>query len=225
MSFPRLLAIICFVLSQGTILVSYLVSLQFDHPKVESCNPFINGCLNITDAGIYSPDGYIFRGGMITACGFFIMWWLSNFYINKQLIGQNSRLLQSSTALGVIGAICLIIATALLIPPRSAINWDLHVAGAIFFFLITFAAQLIDTIFCIKNSNQLTIPPRSLLVKKWVVVIQGIMIATFLLMEFLGTGDRLVNAIEWWLALLIAVYFLTTAWDWKNIEFNLNAKP
>ncbi len=44
------------------------------------------------------------------------------------------------------------------------------------------------------------------------------MIATFLVLEFSGGSDLIINAIEWWLALLIALYFLTGYWDWKEAD-------
>lgn len=79
MILTRSIALLSFLVSQVTIAISYYIALQYDHPKVESCNPFFDGCLNITDAGIYSPEGFIFRGGMIAACAFFIMWWIASF--------------------------------------------------------------------------------------------------------------------------------------------------
>jgi multisubunit Na+/H+ antiporter MnhG subunit len=213
MGLKPLLALTCLILSQGTILVSYLIALQFDHPKIESCNPFFQGCLNITDAGIYSPEGYVFRGGMIMACAFFIMWWAVSFKQLKSI--STSWLNPASTILGVIGAILLIVATAVLIPPRDAINWDVHVAGAILFFLVTFVAQALHLALCSRKEIKLTLKSISLKIK-WVTVgVQGIMIAVALTFKALDSGDDIVNAIEWWLALLIAVYFYSAYYDWQ----------
>ncbi|MFY0700245.1 MAG: hypothetical protein JXR04_05450 [Bermanella sp.] len=214
MSLKSLLALACLFLSQGSIIISYLIALQFDHPKVESCNPFFQGCLNITDAGIYSPEGYIFRGGMISACAFFIMWWFVSHQHFKPL--GSAFLNKVSCALGVIGALLLIMATAVLIPPRDAINWDVHVAGAILFFLVTFLAQALHLVLCLQKEIKATLTRISLNIKWATVITQGIMIIIALTLKALDSGDEIVNAIEWWLALLIGVYFYSAFYDWQT---------
>jgi hypothetical protein len=214
MSLKSLLALACLFLSQGSIIISYLIALQFDHPKVESCNPFFQGCLNITDAGIYSPEGYIFRGGMISACAFFIMWWLVSFQHFKPLSGV--FLNKVSCALGVMGALLLIMATAVLIPPREAINWDVHVAGAILFFLITFLAQALHLCLCMRKNIKPHLSRASLNLKWLSVIVQGTMITIALTLKALDSGDETVNAIEWWLALLIGVYFYSAFYHWQT---------
>lgn len=214
MSLKSLLALACLFLSQGSIIISYLIALQFDHPKVESCNPFFQGCLNITDAGIYSPEGYVFRGGMISACAFFIMWWFVSYQHFKPL--GCVFLNKVSCALGVIGALLLIMATAVLIPPRDAINWDVHVAGAILFFLVTFLAQALHLVLCLQKEIKATLTRISLNIKWATVITQGIMIIIALTLKAFNSGDEIVNAIEWWLALLIGVYFYSAFYDWQT---------
>ena len=216
MNLKPILALTCLILSQGTILLSYFIALQFDHPKVESCNPFLQGCLNITDAGIYSPEGYVFRGGMISACAFFIMWWAVSFQYFKAT--TKHWLNSASSMLGVIGAVLLIIATAVLIPPRDAINWDVHVAGAILFFIVTFVAQALHLALCLRKEIKPNLSNLSLKIKWITVGIQGVMIAVALTFKALDSGDDIVNAIEWWLALLIAVYFFSAYYDWQETK-------
>lgn len=214
MGMKSLLAIACLVISQGSIVVSYLIALQYDHPKVESCMPFLQGCLNITDAGIYSPEGYVFRGGMITACAFFIMWWIVSYKYLKPL--SSHALNAASMTLGILGAILLIVATAVLIPPRNAINWDVHVTAAILFFMITFVAQALHLTLCTRREIKSHLTPTSLKIK-WVSILsQGSMICIALTLKALDHGDQIVNAIEWWLALFIGLYFFS--------EYNAKAK-
>ena len=217
-----IIALSCFIISQGTIIIAYLIGIQYDHPMVETCNPYLQGCLNITDVGIFSPEGYVFRGGMITACAFFMMWWVSNYYIAQQTLGVRPKRLVWSSILGLIGSVLLIISTALLVPPRGDINWTLHVICATSFFLVTFFAQALDLWLCISKQHILAIEHKSLMAKKAAVAVQAIMIAVFLALEALGVGDNIRNAIEWWLALLIAVYFGSAYWDWKRISINVH---
>jgi hypothetical protein len=155
----------------------------------------------------------VFRGGMITACAFFIMWWMVSFKQLKSL--STSWLNPASSVLGVIGALLLIIATAVLIPPRDAINWDVHVAGAILFFLLTFLAQALHLVLCLQKEIKPTLTHISLKIKWATVVIQGVMIAIALTLKAIDSGNDIVNAIEWWLALLIGVYFYSAYFDWQ----------
>ncbi|EAT12210.1 hypothetical protein HF888_05335 [Bermanella marisrubri] len=205
--------LICLLLSQGTIIISYLISIQFDRPKVETCNPFLQGCLNITDAGIYGLEGFVFRGGMIAACAFFIVWWLMNHDFSLGLPKWFNRL---KTAMGILGSILLIGSTAVLIPPRSAIPWDEHIFFATFFFLITFVAQALDLAghYLFRAEKQVLTVPLKI---KWIcVLMQGIMIASVFVLRELDTGDWIGNAIEWWLALLIGIYYASNHGEWKR---------
>jgi len=216
MNLPQRLSVLCFLVSQGIILISYVISFQLGH--VETCNPFFQGCLNITDAGIQSPEGYWFRGGMISACALFCVWWAYNHEWIKNQLPTSSKLNHASAIIGIVGAICLIVATAVLIPERKDIDWTVHVAGAIFFFILSFLAQIINTYVLYKSELKSKISDLSYKCKLINVIVQGIMIATFLVLEFSGGSDLIINAIEWWLALLIALYFLTGYWDWKDTD-------
>ena len=216
MNLSQRLAVLCFLVSQGIILISYVISFQLGH--VETCNPFFQGCLNITDAGIQSPEGYWFRGGMIAACALFCVWWAINHQHLKVQLGKASKLNNASAIIGILGAICLIVATAVLVPERKDINWTVHVAGAVFFFILSFVAQTIDTYLLHKSGLKTQLSNLSYKGKLYNVIIQGSMIVVFLILELLKEGELIINAIEWWLALLIALYFLTGVLDWKDKE-------
>ncbi len=216
MRLPQQLAIICFVLSQGIILLSYSLSVSFDH--VESCNPFLQGCLNITDAGIQSPEGFVFRAGMISACSFFIMWWAYQYHWFQTLEIKRPYLNQTSFILGCIGAICLIVATTVLVPERSNINWTVHVLGATLFFLISFVAQAINAFLYYKGPARESISANSFKAKLINVALQALIIIVFLYLKSTDGPDAIGNALEWWWAFLIGLYFTGGYWDWKKSE-------
>jgi hypothetical protein len=153
---------------------------------------------------------------MITACAFFIMWWMVSFKQLKSL--STSWLNPASSVLGVIGALLLIIATAVLIPPRDAINWDVHVAGALLFFIVTFIAQALHLALCLRKEIKPSLSSISLKIKWITVGVQAAMIAVALIFKILDSGDEIVNAIEWWLALLISVYFYSAYYDWQEVK-------
>jgi len=218
MNLPQKISILSFVVSQVVIIVSYIISVQYGH--VDACFPYIQGCLNITDAGIYSPEGYVFRGGMITACAFFIVWWgISHQWLKLQLDNESNKI-RLMSALGVIATIGLIVATAVLIPDRKAIAWTPHVIGAMLFFTVSFAAQSLMTYLVHRPEIKQNMSTKSLISKLVIVAVQGIMIAVFLYLELTDGSESIRSAIEWWLALLIALYFLTATWDWKGYKLN-----
>ncbi len=216
MNLPQKISLLSFVVSQVVIIVSYIISVQYGH--VEACLPYLEGCLNITDAGIYSPEGYVFRGGMITACAFFIVWWgISHQWLKLQLTQQNTKI-RIMSALGVVASLGLVVATAVLIPDRKAIAWTPHVIGAMVFFSASFAAQLLMTYLLHRPEIKARISNKSLMSKVLIVAVQGVMIATFLYLELSDGSESIRSAIEWWLALLIALYFLTASWDWQGYK-------
>ena len=212
----RFIPLACFFVSQITILLSYAIAVSLQHPAVLSCNPFISGCLNITDAGIYDPEGFVFRGGMISACVFFMLWWaLNHQWFEEQ--GVSSIANKLLTALGMFSSFCLIVSTVTLYPPRDAIDWDLHVPAAILFFLLTFAAQAIHLGLYLLLFKQR--PSGIDLRLKWFsVVLQGVLIAVALTLKALDAGENIGNAIEWWLALFVAVYYLSNYWNWRSAK-------
>ncbi len=223
MNLPQKISVLSFVVSQVIIILSYAISVHFGH--VESCFPYLQGCLNITDAGIYSPEGYVFRGGMITACAFFIVWWgISHQWLKLQLTDHDKHI-KIMSALGVIATIGLIVATAVLIPDRKAIVWTPHVIGAMVFFTVSFAAQALMTYLVYRPEIKSTLSNKSLLAKLIIVAVQGVMIVTFLVLELTDGSEAVRSAIEWWLALLIALYFLTSTWDWKNYTLSSRIQP
>ncbi len=222
MNLSQKISVLSFVVSQVVIVLSYMISVSYGH--VEACFPYIQGCLNVTDAGIYSPEGYVFRGGMITACAFFIVWWgISHQWLKMQLTDHNTKI-RIMSAMGVIATLGLIVATAVLIPDRKAIAWTPHVIGAMLFFTVTFAAQALMTYLVYRPELKGVLSKKSRIVKLIIVKIQAIMILVFLYLELADGSETIRSAIEWWLTLLIALYFLSTTWDWKNYTLNSSIK-
>lgn len=59
MSFGQYVALSSFVLSMGTIAITYAVAISQGTAPV--CNPFIDGCTDITHTGMKGDAGFIFR--------------------------------------------------------------------------------------------------------------------------------------------------------------------
>ena len=213
MSFGQFIALASFVLSMGTIAVTYWVGTT-DGTAV-LCNPFIDGCTDITHTGMKGDAGFIFRGGMIAACAFFVVWW----QIYRVWLAQHSGRIALSFMqfFGVLAAVGLLAGTAVLLPEKADTRWGVHVRGANLFFQGMLIALTIAYVLTLKaRRNGLSVP--SFAVKTGVIVVLWVMFIAFAGVTVgieMSHGKRII---EWWATLFIGVYFLSSFWDWKGIR-------
>jgi len=212
-SFGQFIALASFVLSMGTIAVTYWVGTT-DGTAV-LCNPFIDGCTDITHTGMKGDAGFIFRGGMIAACAFFVVWW----QIYRVWLAQHSGRIALSFMqfFGVLAAVGLLAGTAVLLPEKADTRWGVHVRGANLFFQGMLIALTIAYVLTLKaRRNGLSVP--SFAVKTGVIVVLWVMFIAFAGVTVgieMSHGKRII---EWWATLFIGVYFLSSFWDWKGIR-------
>ena len=218
MSFGQFVALASFLLSMGTILVTYWVGLEQETVKV--CNPFIDGCTDITHTGLAGDAGFIFRGGLVSACVFFLVWfivmrtWLAS-SIDSRGAKINANLMMF---FGVLAAIGLAWGTAVLAPTKEQVLWGPHIRGANTFFeaillALSFAHYLI---WRARKQHGLDVPSfkvkTGLFIAIWIVLIFFIANSVS---EYMDHGTKIA---EWWATFLIGFYFLSSYWDWKNVR-------
>lgn len=213
MSFGQLIALLSFVLSMGTIAVTYWVGTSQGTALL--CNPFLVGCTDITHTGMKGDAGFIFRGGLISACALFVVWWL---VMHTWLQRHSQRLvLGLMTALGIIGAIGLIVGTAVLLPEKTQSPWRVHVKGANLFFQASIIAILINyTLIYKARKRGFTVP--SFRMKSFILIALVVM---SVLVEGAAVTVNMSNKsriIEWWGTLFVGLYFLSSYWDWKRVR-------
>ncbi|MDK2776911.1 MAG: Frag1/DRAM/Sfk1 family protein [Pseudomonadota bacterium] len=213
MSFGQFIALASFVLSMGTIAVTYAVGTA--QGTAELCNPFIDGCTDITHTGMKGDAGFIFRGGMIAACAFFIVWWQ---VMRTWLSGHSNRLaLTVMQFFGVLAALGLLAGTAVLLPEKSATHWGVHVRGANLFFQGMLIALTVNYVLVFRARRAgLAVP--SFAVKSALILVLWLMTVAFAGVTVgidMSHGKRII---EWWATLFIGIYFLTSYWDWKRIR-------
>ena len=159
--------------------------------------------------------GFIFRGGMIAACAFFVIWW----QIYRVWLAQHSGriALGFMQFFGVLAAIGLLAGTAVLLPEKADTRWGVHVRGANLFFQGMLIALTIAYVLTFKaRKNGLSVP--SFAVKTGVMAVLWIMFIAFAGVTVgieMSHGKRII---EWWATLFIGVYFLSSFWDWKGIR-------
>ncbi|MDP2505601.1 hypothetical protein [Oceanobacter sp. 3_MG-2023] len=220
MSFGQFVALASFVLSMGTIAVTYAVGTA--QGTAELCNPFLDGCTDITHTGMKGDAGFIFRGGMITACAFFMIWWQ---VMSTWLAGHSHRLtLAIMQFFGVLAALGLLVGTAVLLPEKSATHWGVHVRGANLFFQGMLVALTINYVLIWRGRRRgLQVP--SFWLKTVLMALlwfQFIAFAGVTIGMDMSHGKRLI---EWWATLFIGVYFLSSWWDWSSLRLGVVSTP
>lgn len=213
MSFGQFIALISFILSMGTIAVTYWVGTHAG--TAELCNPFFDGCTDITHTGMKGDAGFIFRGGMIAACAFFIVWWQ---VMRVWLAAHSNRIVLSAMQFfGVLAALGLLAGTAVLLPEKTDTHWGVHVRGANLFFQGMLFALSINYVLIFRARRQgLSVPSfwakSALMAALWGMFL---MFAGVTVGVDMSHGKRII---EWWATLFIGCYFLTAWWDWKNLR-------
>lgn len=213
MSFGQFIALISCVLSMGTIAVTYWVGTTAGTAVL--CNPFLEGCTDITHTGMKGDAGFIFRGGMIAACSFFVIWWQIQRVWLSDYCGRTA--LSFMQFFGVLAAIGLLVGTAVLLPEDADTNWFVHVKGANIFFQGMLIALTISYVLMFKARRKGLVVP-SFRVK---TALMGILWFMFIAFAGVTVGIEMNNGkriIEWWATLFIGLYLLSSFWDWKHIR-------
>lgn len=213
MSFGQRVALLSFIVSMGTIALTFAVAIaQGTSP---ACNPFIDGCTDITHTGMKGDAGFIFRGGMIAACVLFIGWWtVMRVWLNSYSSHITLGIMQF---FGVLGALGLLAGTAVLLPEKSDTHWGVHVRGANLFFQGMLIALTINYVLIFKAKKKgLAVPSF-----KYKSALIGALWFMFVAFAGVTVGIEMSHGkriIEWWATLLIGLYFLTSIRDWGSLH-------
>lgn len=218
LSFGRVIAIACFLLTTVTIGVSYYFATKHGYSSL--CNPFIAGCTDITHTGLKGIGGMIFRGGMISACVFILIWWTCMYVWLKPYASPVSNKLM--WGFGLLASIALIVATAVLLPTKTEGPWLVHIRGANTFFQATLLATIINyRLIYVRHKRHEPVP--SFKFKTVLFVLIMIVLVAFIaygIEEYMSKGEIIL---EWWASFLVSFYYLSSFWDWKQLR--LESRP
>ena len=181
----------------------------------EPCNPYWSDCESISRAGRHGLAYFLFKGGMIPVClllGFF--WQLNRAWL--QSLGSDAR---SLPALGWTASFALLVYTLSLGHSGDAF-YLLRRFGVVFFLGLSFiafvrlSAALLHT--RLRDSARL--------LRQSLGFILGVALFSLVLDAWLGSDyDRLENAFEWWLILLLTLQLFWIARLWQRSDFRLTA--
>ena len=218
MSFGQFVALASFILSMGTIALTYWVGIEQETVKV--CNPFLVGCTDITHTGLAGDAGFIFRGGLVSGCVFFMLWFMvMRVWLKPSIDTRSARInLNLMSFFGILAAIGLAWGTAVLAPTKEQVLWGPHIRGANTFF----EAILLAFSFChyliwrAQKYHGLAVP--SFKFKSVIFVLIWIVLIFFIansVSQFMDKGTKIA---EWWATFFIGFYFVSSWWDWKKVQ-------
>lgn len=214
---PQRLALSSFWLSHATFWFTLLLGMYLGNTPV--CVPYISGCTSITATGIPDPQSFFFRGGLISACVLFVFWWYCMKSWLMELAPEKPILtVRWMTTIGVISSVCLIVATAVLRPDKSELPWTVHTVGAALFFLISLLIQTRVTFYLRQLQAQGINIGTSLTFKMRLIAGQWFFLLVMIVLQLTDSDDDPKNVVEWWMALLIGLYYLSSAQDWKHFK-------
>lgn len=193
--------------------VAYLLSIRAGY--VPACVPYFEGCVSISRAARHGPGNVLFKLVVIPCALLHAwVWWLSARWLEHR--GGRSTALFGLRALGVSSAIALGV-YAMFLGSQGEIYGFLRRYGITVYFGFGYIAQLL--LLRVAARCQ-AISPRLL----------RIMLAVCAGMLLLGVGnviatasvadaalqDRIENALEWQLGLLLVGWFALLGFAWRN---------
>lgn len=216
LSFGRIVALASFIFSLGTIAIAYAYATAYGYSAL--CNPFIDGCSDITHAGMQGTGGMLFRAGIIIACVCFILWWSCMSLWLKPHANNISRRLM--WFFGVVSAIGLIVGTAVLLPSEEESLWVVHIKGANLFFQAGLLAFILNyRLIYVRHKYHQKVPSfqfKSILFV--LIMFVSIAFAIYGVKQFMSKGEIVM---EWWSTLFVGLYYLSSFWDWKNLRLSV----
>lgn len=217
---PRTVAIIVTILPLLAVNGTYLFSAWSG--TVPWCIPYLDGCTSISRAGRYGDAVYLFRATMIPHAIFLVWYWIFVKNWLDLLAGRPTRSARIICALGVVGALFLILYADFLGSSGQVYRF-MRRYGVIFYFTFTPLAQMI----LLNQLYKLKAVMPALPVDRRVLNFQ---LATLLLLLLVGIISLILdysewqtdvssNIVEWNFALLTTLYFAGTAWMWKGFRY------
>ena len=218
----RFVALLAALLPFVAVHATYLVAASYG--QVEWCNPYFDSCTSISATGRHAPASYLFRATMLpSAVIMMAYWWLNHAWL--KMMGENHPLYRPRTnnamlILGVIACLGLILYVTVLGEPGAAWARQRRIGTALFF-SFTYLAQLL----LLHQIRQL----RPLLAKLLVTamfIVSVVLIVLGVMTLVLDAWnehwyDRVEDAFEWNLTLLLQLNFLLGYLVWRRANWRL----
>lgn len=205
------LALTAALLPLLTIHTCYLISAIEGH--ISWCMPYAEACTSISRAGRHGTAYFIFKGAMLPALVLLALFWL----LNRdwlRLLGDDRSVLMPW--LGLIASAALLVYTLSLGHAGDGF-FLLRRIGVIGYLGLTFICQLQ------LGAGLQRIPAQrargNRLVRLSMVTLGIALFSLAITAVSPSLGNRLEDAFEWWLVLLLNLHALAVAWYWRQTGF------
>jgi hypothetical protein len=192
---------------------AYAISVIEGH--VLLCNPYWDGCTSISRAGRYGWANHLFRGALLPYTALLALYWWLN---QRWLLALGDPGSRGMLVIGYIGALFMILYVTFL-GSEGPMYQLMRRYGINVYFGATYLAQvlLIGRLRAITAAG--VAPWPGWLVPVLLMTALGVF-ALGLLFLVVSYGlalekDRLENALEWGVALLMQLTVLVTVWGWR----------
>ncbi|GAB5413902.1 MAG: hypothetical protein Cons2KO_15050 [Congregibacter sp.] len=189
---------------------------------MESCFPYIDSCTSISATGRHPPASFVFKGGMLVSAGLIaVFWWMHAHCLRSiGIAGAKPAVMQWLGWLAVVGLILYVTVLG------EVGDWwrTQRRIGTILFFSFTFLAQLLLASMFRQSGEQLgaigeITGRRMLRIAQLMLAIGLISVGIQAVDDTLH--DRVEDAVEWQLALLLQINFLLCALFWRRTHWRL----
>ncbi len=202
--------------------VSFLLAAHFGH--VPWCFPYIDSCTSISAVGRESPESYIFRASIIPTAIFMMVYWRLSREWLRTLGSHMTNWNRVMLYLGLAASIGLILYATVL----GSVGQEFRVQrriGVTSFYICTFEAQVLMTgpLAALVKSQPGVIPVQISHLLAWICVVVALLGLTSLsLWAFYDGHNRVDDAFEWVLTLLLQLHIFVTYFAWRDSGFRAN---
>ena len=193
--------------------LAYWIGVDAD--VLPSCFPYIDGCTSISSTGRYPPGDRLFRAVMLPQSVLLaVTWYLAVLWLRSLSSGKRSG--NAVLFFGLIGAAALILYVSYL-GTKEPFYELMRRFGIYLYFIGTVFAQMILTLSLQRS------PVRQAML--WILATPWVLgILNFVQKSLRAEPDRMENAIEWIVSLLIQAWFLLLYLAWRRTGFRISAR-
>lgn len=199
--------------------ISYLLAAGFVH--VEWCMPYWDSCTSISATGRHLPEKIWFKALMIPAAlTTALLWWCAAAWCRIEGSHRYPRTLRCMPVLGTLAALFLILYTAALGESGDAYS-TMRRIGVTLAFAFSYLSQLMLT----RLLGDIGTQRQSQRLMRWYprllglnMLLLAVGISTVILDALIPLlyDEHLEDALEWWMALLLNLYFAFIAIAWRG---------
>lgn len=212
---PAWIALIVGVAPILVVHVCYLLSIQAG--TAPACVPYLEGCTSISRAARHGLANHLFKAVMLPCAALIaLFWWLAAAWLrDNRNDGVQRRRILAMRALGLVGALFLVLYATFLGVDGEAYRW-MRRYGVTVYFSFTVLAQLLMA----------SLLPAATRLRRALASICALMLllglASIPLQHLFDARDQAVNALEWNYALLMSTGFVLVGLHWLRTRLYLS---